>query len=134
MSDGAATPPVDPGSLLTSRSYRGLLVVAAVIGVVVSVASWCFLEAIHGIQVWVFQDLPSGLGFDTVPTWWPLPVLAVAGVIIAFAVARLPGRGGHEPAEGFKAGPPTTPIQLPGVLLAALASIGLGMVLGPKLR
>jgi chloride channel protein, CIC family len=132
VSDEAAAPPVDPGSLLTSRSYRGLLVVAAVIGVVVSLASWCFLEAIHGIQQWAFKDLPSGLGFDTVPTWWPLPVLGVAGVIIAFAVARLPGGGGHKPAEGFKAGPPTTPIQLPGVLLAALASIGLGMVLGPE--
>jgi hypothetical protein len=69
----------DPGALLQSRSYRGLLVFAAVIGVVVSIASWGFLELLHLIQEWVYEDLPSGLGFSTAPWWWPLPVLAVAG-------------------------------------------------------
>jgi H+/Cl- antiporter ClcA len=105
---------------------------AAVIGVVVSVAGWGFLELLHLIQQWVYVDLPSGLGFGSVPWWWPVPVLGVAGVVIAFAVARLPGRGGHIPSEGLKTGPPTTPVELPGVLLAALASIGLGLVLGPE--
>jgi H+/Cl- antiporter ClcA len=129
---GAAAPVVDPGALIRSRSYRALLVFAALLGVLVSIACWGFLELIHLIQQWVYQDLPSGLGFGTAPWWWPVPVLAVAGVVIAFAIARLPGRGGHDPSEGLKAGPPTTPIELPGVLLAALASIGLGLVLGPE--
>lgn len=123
---------VDPGTLLRSRSYRALLVFAAVIGVVVSIASWGFLELLHLIQQWVYKDLPGQLGFGTVPWWWPVPVLALAGLIIAFAVARLPGHGGHNPSEGLKTGPPTTPVELPGVLLAALASIGLGLVLGPE--
>jgi H+/Cl- antiporter ClcA len=127
-----AAPVVDLGALLRSGSYWALLGFAAVIGVVVSAACWGFLELVHLIQQWVYADLPSGLGFGTVPWWWPAPVLAVAGVVIAFAVARLPGRGGHNPAGGLKTGPPTTPVELPGVLLAALASIGLGMVLGPE--
>jgi H+/Cl- antiporter ClcA len=127
-----AAPVADPGALLRSRSYRALLVFAAVIGVVVSIAGWGFLELLHLIQQWVYDDLPGGLGFSTVPWWWPLPVLAVAGAVIAFAVARLPGHGGHNPSEGLKTGPPTTPVELPGVLLAALASIGLGLVLGPE--
>src|SRR4029453_3650178 len=93
---------------------------------------WGFLELLHLIQQWVYEDLPGGLGFENVPWWWPMPVLAVAGVLIALAVARLPGHGGHIPAEGLKTGPPTTPVELPGVLLAALASIGLGLVLGPE--
>ena len=105
---------------------------AAFVGVVVSVASWGFLQLIFGIQQWVYKDLPTALGFATTPTWWPLPVLGVAGLLVALAIERLPGRGGHVPAEGLKSGPPTQPIELPGVLLAALAAVGLGMVLGPE--
>ena len=124
--------PPSPDSLLRSKDYRVLLVLAAVIGVVVSLASWGYLELIHYLQQWLYKDLPSGLSLSPVPTWWPLPVLAVASVPIAFALARMPGSGGHKPAEGLKAGPPTQPIELPGVLLASLASIGFGMVLGPE--
>ena len=127
----SASPP-DPESLLRSKEYRVLLVFAAVIGVLVSLVSWGYLELIHYLQEWLYKDLPSGLGLSPVPTWWPLPILAVAAVPIAFAIARLPGSGGHKPAEGLKAGPPTQPIELPGVLLASLASIGFGMVLGPE--
>ena len=49
----------------------------------------------------------------------------------AFAIVRLPGRGGHLPANGLAAGV-TQPIDLPGVVLAGLATIGLGLVLGPE--
>ena len=131
MSD-AASPPRDPASVLRDRSYRALLVLAAIVGVLVSLASWAFLEAVHYTQVWVFEDLPGELGFSSVPTWWPLPVLAVAGVVVAFAIVRLPGKGGHEPSKGLSSGPPTTPIMLPGVMLAAFATLGLGLVLGPE--
>jgi len=127
----AADPP-DAASVVRERSYRSLLVLAAIVGVVVSLAAWCFLEGLHYVQVWVYKDLPGELGFSSVPTWWPIPVLALAGVVIAFAIARLPGHGGHEPSEGLKSGPPTQPIELPGVMLAAFATIGLGLVLGPE--
>ena len=131
MPDAPTSPP-DPVALLLTKNYRRLLVLAAVIGILVSLASWGFLELIHWLQIWTYQDLPSGLGFTTVPSWWPFPVLAVAAIPIYFAIARLPGSGGHQPADGLKGGPPTQPIELPSVLLAALASIGLGMVLGPE--
>ena len=132
MSEVAA-PPVDPGSQVRSKRYRVLLVFAAVIGVLVSLASWAFLELVHAIQVGVYTDLPSDLGFDTVPSWWPLPWLALAGILTVFAIQRLPGHGGHVPADGLSTGgKPTQPIELPGVLLAALATLGLGLVLGPE--
>lgn len=127
-----AAAPADPETLIHSRNYRVLLVLAAIIGVMVSLASWGFLELIHELQSWVYKDLPSGLGFKGVPAWWPLPVLGVAGLVVAFAVARLPGGGGHQPSEGLKSGPPTKPVELPGLLLAAVASVGLGLVLGPE--
>ncbi len=130
MSETAA-PAADPGALIRSKSYRVLLVMAAVIGVLVSFASWCFLELVHWIQQEVYKTLPSGLGLHPVPWWWPLPVLAVAGVLTAVAITRLPGRGGHIPYEGIKAGT-AKPAELPGILLAALATLGLGLVLGPE--
>ena len=58
-------------------------------------------------------------------------MLAIAGALVAVAIVRLPGEGGHVPAEGLKTGV-TQPIELPGVLLAAVAGIGLGVVLGPE--
>ena len=131
MADAVALS-TDPGELIRSRRYRALLVFAALIGVVVSLASWAFLELVHVLQHWVFEDLPDELGFDTVPTWWPLPVLAIAGLVTAFAIVRLPGHGGHEPSDGLKAGAPAQPIELPGILLAATATLGLGLVLGPE--
>src|SRR3954471_9583814 len=109
-----------------------LLGVAAVVGLAVSFASWGFLEGVHQIQVGVFEKLPREVGYDNgAPVWWPLPVLALAGLITAFAIERLPGQGGHAPAGGLATGF-AQPIELPGVLLAAAATIGLGVVLGPE--
>ena len=51
--------------------------------------------------------------------------------LAAVAILRLPGRGGHIPYEGIKAGT-AKPAELPGILLAALATLGLGLVLGPE--
>jgi H+/Cl- antiporter ClcA len=125
--------PVDPGSLIRSRRYRALLVLAAVVGLVVSLASWGFLQLVHAIQIGVYEDLPGELGYAAVPWWWPLPWLALAGLLTAFAIVRLPGRGGHVPADGVKGdGGPTRASELPGGLLAAVATLGLGLVLGPE--
>jgi hypothetical protein len=112
----------NPSELLRSRQYRALLVFAAVIGVLVSFAAWCFLELVHAIQVGVYTDLPGDVGYNSAPSLWPLPWLALAGALTALAILRLPGRGGHVPANGLATGgKPTQPIELPGVLLAALS-------------
>ena len=99
-----AVSPADPGATIRSKPYRVLLILAALLGVLVSFASWCFLELVHWLQEEVYQRLPSGLGLHPVPWWWPLPVLAVAGVLAAIAIIRLPGHGGHIPYQGLKAG------------------------------
>jgi H+/Cl- antiporter ClcA len=130
MSEAQPAPPVDPRALLRTKEYRRLLVVAAVIGVLVSLASWAFLELVHWTQQWAYKDLPHALGFGSAPLWWPAPVLLVAGIVTAYAV-RLPGGGGHVPYKGL-AGGVTLPNAVPGVLIAAVACIGLGLVLGPE--
>lgn len=123
----------DPRALLRSRSYVGLLLVAAVLGVPVSAVAYGFLALVDYLQKEIFTHLPHGLGFATTPVWWPLPVLAVGGIIAAAAIRFLPGDGGPSPAGGFKMHGAPTPAQLPGVILAALATLIFGAVLGPEM-
>ncbi|MDR0360316.1 MAG: chloride channel protein, partial [bacterium] len=124
--------PSDPLALLRSRNYLALLVLAAVIGVPVSAAAWGFLALVSEAQGWIFSDLPKALGLGAEPLWWPVPWLALAGLLVALVIRYLPGTGGHSPASGFHAGGAPSPIELPGVLAAALATLCLGVVLGPE--
>jgi H+/Cl- antiporter ClcA len=118
---------------MRSKPFIVLLVIVAIIGVVVSLAAWCFLEGSYQIQREVYTHLPHALGYSQgAPLWWSLPVLALTGLIVALAITRLPGNGGHIPAKGLAAGGPTRPLDLPGVVLAGLASISLGAVVGPE--
>src|SRR3954452_3307724 len=131
--DGAAAAPsADAAPALQGKAALVVLLVAAAVGIVVSLATWCFLELIHQLHVEVFDKLPATVGYGNgAPLWWSLPVCAIAGLIAAVAIMRLPGSGGHVPAMGLNAGA-AQPVELPGIVLAALASIGLGLVLGPE--
>jgi len=120
-------------ALLRSRSYLRLLILAAILGVPISAAAYGFLALVSYLQEEIFTHLPRGLGFATEPVWWPLPVLVVGGVLAGFAIRYLPGKGGASAAGGFAMHAPPTPIQLPGVILAALATLVFGAVLGPEL-
>jgi H+/Cl- antiporter ClcA len=122
----------DPLQLLRSRSYVQLLVLAALLGLPVAAAAYGFLKLVAWLQEELFTDLPEGLGFDAPPTWWPLPILALSGLLTALAIRHLPGTGGHSPADGFKMTGALPPTELPGVLLAALATLSFGAVLGPE--
>jgi H+/Cl- antiporter ClcA len=130
---GPPTIPADPLALLRSRSYVALLVLAAVIGVPVSAAAYFFLALVSKLQGWIFTDLPKDLGFHAEPLWWPIPPLLMAGVLVSLTIRYLPGQGGHSPADGFKMGEgPPSPVELPGIVLAAFATLSLGIVLGPE--
>jgi len=120
-------------AILRSRSYVGLLVVAAILGVPISAAAYGFLALVSYLQKELFTHLPHGLGYSTAPAWWPLPMLVIGGVLAALAIRYLPGNGGPSPAPGFSVHPPPTPVQLPGIILAALASLAFGAVIGPEL-
>lgn len=121
-----------PHELLRSRSYVALLVLGALLGVPVAVVAYFFLAFVTKAQHVVFVSLPKDLGFGSVPTWWPVLPLLLSGLLVGVTVKYLPGTAGHRPAEGFKTGAPTDPRDLPGILLAALATLCLGAVLGPE--
>jgi H+/Cl- antiporter ClcA len=118
---------------LSSKPFVVLLVLVAVVGVIVSLAAWCFLEGNYQIQQELYTHLPHALGYSHgPPKWWPFPILAIGALLCALAITRLPGNGGHIPANGLAAGAPTRPAVLPGVIGAGLATIGSGLVLGPE--
>ncbi|GAA1690107.1 chloride channel protein [Glycomyces endophyticus] len=111
--------------------YLRLLLLAGLVGIPVSVAAFAFLALLHWMTAFVWEDLPADLGHDLPPWWWPVPWLLVGGFAVGAAVKWLPGGGGHVPIEGLSAAP-VRPSHLPGVLLAALGGLPLGVVLGPE--
>ena len=122
----------DPQELLRSPAYLVLLAFGAIIGLPVAFVAYYFLKVVEEGQQWVYDGLPDSLGFNTTPTWWAIPMVALAGLIVALAIDHLPGTGGEEPSEGFKSDGPPTAAKLPGIFLAALATLILGGVLGPE--
>ena len=46
----------------------GLLLLAAVLGVPISAAAYGFLFLVDHLQRWVYDDLPSSVGFSAAPT------------------------------------------------------------------
>ncbi|WP_084613996.1 chloride channel protein [Nakamurella lactea] len=116
---------------LHSRGYLRLLLVTALLGVPLSLIAFGFLVAVHQLEHVVWQTVPHALGFAEPPAWWPILTIGIAGALVALAVTHLPGRGGHAPVEGLGAGA-MPPIELPGVLLAAAASLVGGAVVGPE--
>lgn len=124
-------PDPDIGVVLHSPGYLALLLVAALVGIPLSFIAFGFLAALHVLEDLVWDTLPANLGFDVPPAWWPIVTIGLSGVLVALAVTHLPGRGGHVPATGLSAGA-TPPSAVPGVILAATASLVLGAVLGPE--
>lgn len=53
-------------------------------------------------------------------------------LITALVIVRAPGGGGGVPADGLASGGLTPPNTLPGIILAAFATLGLGLALGPS--
>ncbi|MFJ8886706.1 chloride channel protein [Streptomyces sp. NPDC102402] len=122
----------DPLTVVRTRGYTVLLVLVAILGVPISAAAFGFLALVHEIQSLTYENLPRALGFHGTPSWWPVPLLAVAGLLTGLTIRHLPGTGGHRPAEGLSTGGAPTAAELPGVALAAVAALGLGAVLGPE--
>ncbi|MFF9244275.1 chloride channel protein [Streptomyces sp. NPDC014776] len=117
--------------MLGRPEYRKALVFCGLIGIPVALVAFWFLVALHELERLIWTDWPKDLGWKQAPWWWALPLMAVAGLVVGLVVARLPGRGGHIPAGGLHAGG-VTQQALPGVLVAALVGLPLGVVLGPE--
>ncbi|MET0929932.1 MAG: chloride channel protein [Aeromicrobium sp.] len=111
--------------------YLRLLLTAGLLGIPMSSVAFGFLVAVHGLQHVVWHDLPDAMGHDRPPAWWPIVTIGLAALLVVLAIRHLPGHGGHVPADGLGAGA-TPPVEVPGVVLAAAASLVGGAVVGPE--
>ena len=118
--------------VIRSRPYLSALVLAAVLGIPISAVAYGFLAAVSKIQTYLFDDLPNDLFTNQVPAWWPIPLVALCGLLTALTIRHLPGNCGHSPAFGFQTGGLPVDRELPGIVLAALTTLSLGAVLGPE--
>jgi H+/Cl- antiporter ClcA len=110
--------------------YVRTLLFAALLGVPVAFAAVLFQTGIHDVIHLVWDVIPEELGWSEPAWWYVVLVPGLAGLLVAAAI-RLPGHGGHSPLEGLGADP-IPPIALASILPAALATLGLGLVLGPE--
>ncbi|WP_203783193.1 chloride channel protein [Asanoa ferruginea] len=131
MASSPTTSP-SPMEMLRSRGYVALLILGAAVGVPVAIVAYFYLELVNKAQPFFLTDLPHHLGFAGTPVWWPIPMVAVGGVLVGLSLRYLPGNGGHNPAEGFASGPTVSARDLPGVAFASLATLAFGAVLGPE--
>jgi H+/Cl- antiporter ClcA len=129
---GQGTPVQSPLDIVRGKGYVVILIVGALLGVPVALVAYVFLKWVAEVQQYLFTTLPADLGFHGEPDWWPIPLLVLSGVLVALTITHLPGTAGHEPAEGFKPAGRVRPIDLPGITIAAFATLSLGVVLGPE--
>jgi H+/Cl- antiporter ClcA len=111
-------------------TYLRTLVYAGLLGIPAAFAAALFQTALHDVIHFVWEVVPAWLGWSEPAAWYVVLVPGLAGVLVALAV-RLPGHGGHSPLEGLGMSA-LEPRDLSSILLAAVASLGLGLVLGPE--
>ncbi len=125
------TTPAHPAPIGGAR-YLRLVGLGAVIGIPAALAAALFLALVHYLQGWLWTDLPHALGASSPPWYLTIALPAVGAAIVLVARRFLPGDGGHEPLRGLDP-TPVPPRNAPGVVLAALGTLGFGAVLGPEM-
>jgi H+/Cl- antiporter ClcA len=116
-------PQQQPPPQLAGRRYLALVLLGVVVGLPAAVVAALFLGLVHEAQQALWPDDPA---------WYLVVGLPVVGAaIVAGARAFLPGDGGHRPLLGL--GSPETPLaHVPGIAIAAFATLAFGAVLGPE--
>jgi H+/Cl- antiporter ClcA len=115
-----------------SQHWVRSLGVALGLGLVAGTLGLAYVTVEHWLQHFLWTEIPELLGAaEGDVQWWLVLLLPAAGGLLTAAARLLPGDGGHDPLEGLGGGP-TPPQYVPSALLAALASLAFGVVLGPE--
>jgi H+/Cl- antiporter ClcA len=119
-----------PAAAPAPNAQFKLLLVAVLLGVPVAAAAILFTSVVGDLTTWVWTDIPKDAGWSEPPWWYVLALPTLAGLLVYGAI-QLPGKGGHSPLEGLGL-TAFTLREIPSVILAAMASLVLGIVLGPE--
>lgn len=112
-------------STAPSRRPLAIGLLAAVIGLILGTIMLAIVNA--GIEAaWI--HIPAHWGGP--PAWYVIAMLLAAAVLV-YLIRRHVGDAGHSPIGGIKVSP-LTPKDYVGVILAILASLFFGVVLGPE--
>ena len=127
----AQAPPPSSAPAIEPRDYLRLVGLGALIGVPAGLVAAGFLALVNIVEDLLWTDLPDWLGHSS-PPWYLVIGVPVVGALVVFAARTLlPGDGGHSPIGGLSVKP--SPLAYgPGVLLAAVATLSFGAVLGPE--
>jgi chloride channel protein, CIC family len=112
-------------------AHARLVALGALVGIPAAAVAALFLGFVHELQHWLWTDLPDALG-ESSPPWYLVVGLPIAGAVVVWlARTLLPGDGGHTPLHGIDPAP--APLShAPGIVLAAVGTLGFGLVLGPE--
>lgn len=108
----------------TRRPLPAMLVAAATS----LVLGYGVLEIVNTGIAFIWEQVPST--WDTTPAWYVMGVLLIAAVLV-YVIRRFVGDTGHSPMGGIKISP-LKPSEYVGAILAILASLWGGVVLGPE--
>ncbi len=114
-----------PTSSPTSRRPLPAMLIAGLGGLVLGYVALLVVNAGIGL---IWDDIPAS--WETTPAWYVIGVLLLAAVLV-YVVRRFVGDTGHSPIGGIKVSA-LTPRDYVGAILAILASLWGGIVLGPE--
>jgi len=109
----------------TTRRPLPAMLVAGVVGLVLGYLALLLVNA--GIGV-IWDDIPAS--WESTPAWYIIGILLIAAVLV-YVIRRFVGDAGHSPIGGITVSP-LTPKDYVGAILAILASLWGGIVLGPE--
>lgn len=112
----------------TSTPTRRPLPAMLVAGLISLVLGYVVLEIVNAGIAFIWEQLPST--WDTTPAWYVIGIVLIAAVLV-YVIRRYVGDTGHSPMGGIKISP-LTPKEYVGAILAILASLWGGIVLGPE--
>jgi H+/Cl- antiporter ClcA len=97
-------------------------------GVVGLALGYVVLEIVNAGVTFVWEHVPGT--WESTPVWYVLGVLVSAAVLV-YVIRRYVGDTGHSPLAGIKISP-LAPKEYVGAILAIIASLWGGIVLGPE--